>query len=101
MVISATNAYGAQSRANLAGFLGAGELPLVDRTVLEALESQLGQPDMSRSCARDYSATRGQRERCLIDSLARDDRPAALDAAINLKVSSAMVGCLRLACLDP
>lgn len=71
----------------------------MDRTVLEDLEEQLGLSDMARNFAEDYSALWGQRERRLLDSLEREDQDAALDAAISLKVSSAMVGGLRLACL--
>lgn len=71
----------------------------MDRTVLQALEEQLGRPDMARNFAKDYSALWGQRKRRLVDSLEREDQAAALDAAISLKVSSAMVGGLRLACL--
>ncbi|WP_231938663.1 Hpt domain-containing protein [Arthrobacter sp. B6] len=76
-----------------------GALPLVDRTVLEDLEEQLGRPDMARNFAMDYSVLWGQRERRLIDSFEREDQAAAIEAAISLKVSSAMVGGLRLACL--
>ena len=71
----------------------------MDRTVLQTLEEQLGRPDMARNFAKDYSALWGQRERRLVDSLEREDQAVALDAAISLKVSSAMVGGLRLACL--
>lgn len=71
----------------------------MDRTVLDDLEEQLGRSDMARDFAKDYSALWGQRARRLVDSLEREDQSAALDAAISLKVSSAMVGGLRLACL--
>lgn len=76
-----------------------GALPLVDRTVLEVLEEQLGRPDMARNFALDYSVLWRQRERRLIDSFEREDQAAAIEAAISLKVSSAMVGGLRLAFL--
>lgn len=110
MVISSAAQFGSAGSANpggvahlrapaqLAAPLSKSEdLPLVDRTVLEDLEEQLGRPDMARNFARDYSALWGQRERSLVDSLKREDHAAALDAAISLKVSSAMVGGLRLA----
>ncbi|WP_235564448.1 Hpt domain-containing protein [Arthrobacter sp. Soil762] len=112
MVISAAAPFGAAGGTNPAGaldpsaptgtaspFPGNEELPLVDRTVLQTLEEQLGRPDMARNFAKDYSALWGQRERRLVDSLEREDQAVALDAAISLKVSSAMVGGLRLACL--
>lgn len=110
MVISAVAPFGAAGGANSDGigqhsppagtatpFPVAEELPLVDRTVLQALEEQLGRRDIARNFAKDYSALWGQRERRLIDSLEREDQAAALDAAISMKVSSAMVGGLRLA----
>lgn len=112
MIIPASAPFGAAGGANRAGALdpsapagtatplhGNDELPLVDRTVLQTLEEQLGRAGMARNFAKDYSALWGQRERRLVDSLEREDQVAALDAAISLKVSSAMVGGLRLACL--
>lgn len=72
-------------------------LPLVDTAVLKVLEEQLGRADLARNFAQDYSALWGQRERRLVISLDGQDRAAALDAVISLKVSSAMVGGLRLA----
>lgn len=77
--------------------LGGHELPLVDAAVLQDLEEQLGQPDIARNFANDYAAMLGQRQRRLVASVGREDRAAALDAVISLKVSSAMVGGLRLA----
>ncbi|MDQ0636381.1 hypothetical protein QFZ40_004352 [Arthrobacter pascens] len=73
------------------------ELPLVDAAVLQDLEDELGQPEMAWSFANDYAVMWRLRERCLLDSLEREDHSAALDAVISLKVSSAMVGGLRLA----
>lgn len=73
------------------------ELPLLDAAVLEDLEEQLGQPDMAWNFARDYASIWGQRYLRLVASVERRDRMAALDAVISLKVSSAMVGGLRLA----
>lgn len=77
--------------------LGGHELPLVDAAVLQDLEEQLGQPDIAWNFASDYAAMWGQRQRRLVASVGREDRAAALDAVISLKVSSAMVGGLRLA----
>lgn len=49
---------------------------------------------------KDYAALWEQREHRLTASLADEDRGAALDAAISLKVTSTMVGAPRLACLS-
>jgi len=76
---------------------GGQELPLVDAAVLQDLAEELGQPDMAWNFANDYAAMWEPRQRFLRDSLGREDRAAALDAVISLKVSSAMVGGLRLA----
>lgn len=111
MVFSASTPFGAAGGANYAGslpaasagtaapFPGSEQLPLVDGAVLHAMEEQLGRSDLARNFAKDYSALWGQRERRIVDSLEREDQTAALDAAISLKVSSAMVGGLRLASL--
>lgn len=74
-----------------------GEGPLVDPAVLEDLEEQLAGPDIASRFARDYAGMWGQRQRCLQAAVERQDRAAALDAVISLKVSSAMVGGVRLA----
>ncbi|MDQ0241426.1 Hpt domain-containing protein [Arthrobacter bambusae] len=76
---------------------GRQELPLLDAAVLEDLEEQLGQPVIAWNFANDYASMWRQRQRRLIASVERGDRVAALDAVISLKVSSAMVGGLRLA----
>lgn len=76
---------------------GSQDLPLVDAAVLQDLEDQLGQPDVAWTFANDYAAMWAHRLRNLTESVEREDRPAALDALISLKVSSAMVGGLRLA----
>ena len=75
---------------------GGQDLPLVDAAVLQDLEDQLGQQDVAWKFANDYAAMWGQRLRNLIGSMEREDRAATLDALISLKVSSAMVGGLRL-----
>ncbi|MDQ0633173.1 hypothetical protein QFZ40_001082 [Arthrobacter pascens] len=75
---------------------GGQELPLVDAVVLQDLEDELGRRQMAWDFAKDYAAMWGLRQRCLLDSIQREDRVAALDAVISLKVSSAMVGGLRL-----
>lgn len=76
--------------------LGGQELPLLDGSVLQDLEDELGQRQMAWNFANDYAAMWGLRQRCLLDSIEREDHAAALDAVISLKVSSAMVGGLRL-----
>jgi hypothetical protein len=77
--------------------LGGPEPPLLDAVVLHDMEEQLGRPDIAWNFANDYAGMWVERERCLVDSVEREDRMAALDAVISLKVSSAMVGGLRLA----
>jgi HPt (histidine-containing phosphotransfer) domain-containing protein len=73
------------------------ELPLVDPAVLIDLEEQLAGPDVASRFARDYAAMWAQRQRCLDAAVEGQDRAAALDAVISLKVSAAMVGGVRLA----
>jgi hypothetical protein len=110
MAISEPTAHGIPEGARSAGtaesstapalvsvVLGGPDLPLVDFGVLKVLEEQLGRAQMARDFAEDYSELWGQRERRLVESLQGGDRTAALDAVISLKVSSAMVGGLRLA----
>lgn len=69
---------------------------MVDEAVLQDLEDQLGQLDVAWTFANDYAAMWAHHLRNLTESVEREDRPAALDALISLKVSSAMVGGLRL-----
>ena len=83
--------------ARAAPALGGPELPLLDAAVLHTMEEQLGRPDIAWNFANDYAGMWVERQRCLVDSVEREDRMAALDAVISLKVSSAMVGGLRLA----
>jgi hypothetical protein len=75
------------------------DLPLVDLLVLQELEEELGRPDLATNFAKDYVVMWERRERRLVASLQEEDHAAALDAVISLKVSSTMVGALRLACL--
>jgi hypothetical protein len=85
------------ARAGAVPALGGPELPLLDAAVLHDMEEQLGRPDIAWNFANDYAGMWVERQRCLVDSVEREDRMAALDAVISLKVSSAMVGGLRLA----
>lgn len=89
----------ASSRENAVTALlrGGEELPLVDPAVLADLEEQSAGPDIASRFARDYAAMWAQRQRSLDAAVERQDLAAALDAVISLKVSSAMVGGMRLA----
>lgn len=96
-----THTFGAAPRSTAPGSgvlpLGGQELPLLDGSVLQDLVDELGHPEMAWNFANDYAAMWGLRQRFLLDSIEREDHAAALDAVISLKVSSAMVGGLRLA----
>lgn len=72
-------------------------LPLLDPAVLEGLEEELGGPEIARKFASDYAGMWVRRQQRLAVSVQRADRAGAVDAAISLKVASAMVGGLRLA----
>ncbi|WP_267275854.1 Hpt domain-containing protein [Arthrobacter sp. CDRTa11] len=72
-------------------------LPLVDSAVLEDLEEQLNGSELAVRFARDYTAMWDQRYSRLAAAVLSEDRASALDAAISLKITSAMVGGLRLA----
>jgi len=73
------------------------ELPVLDATVLDDLEEELAQTDLARNFAVDYASMWDQRLDRLATAVKCRDRATAIDAAISLKVSSAMVGGLRLA----
>lgn len=73
------------------------EIPLVDLLVLQELESQLAQPAVAKKFALDYIEIWEQRYLNLTNAISGQDRTTALDAAISLKIGSAMVGGLRLA----
>jgi len=72
-------------------------LPLVDAAVLEELEDELAGTGIAQRFARDYAAMWDLRYTRLAAAVDRRDGDSALDAAISLKISSAMVGGLRLA----
>lgn len=74
----------------------AGLLPLVDGAVLQELEEDLAGTGIAQRFARDYTAMWDQRYSRLAAAVHRQDSDSALDAAISLKISSAMVGGLRL-----
>ena len=71
--------------------------PLVDPSALQELGSQLESPAVAKGFARDYTNMWDRRYRSLASSLDSGDEAAALDAALSLKTSSAMVGGVRLA----
>ncbi len=75
----------------------AGLLPLVDAAVLEELEDELAGSGLAQRFARDYAAMWEQRRSRLAAAVDSQDSDSALDAAISLKISTAMVGGLRLA----
>lgn len=64
--------------------------------MLQELADQLGGRYLAVKFAKDYIGLWEQRERRLTASLDEQDSDAALDAVISMKVSSAMVGALRL-----
>jgi hypothetical protein len=72
-------------------------LPLVDAAVLEELEDELAGSGLAQRFARDYAAMWDQRYSRLAAAVDNQDSDSALDAVISLKITSAMVGGLRLA----
>ena len=72
-------------------------LPLVDAGVLAEMEEQLDGSDLALRFVRDYAAMWDQRCAKLAAAVDVQDMDAALDAVISLKITSAMVGGLRLA----
>ena len=72
-------------------------LPLVDATILQELEDQLDGSELALRIARDYAAMWDQRCAKLAAAIQSKDLDAALDAVISLRITSAMVGGLRLA----
>jgi HPt (histidine-containing phosphotransfer) domain-containing protein len=75
----------------------AGLLPLIDAAVLDELEDELAGTGLAKRFARDYAAMWDQRYSRLAAAVYSQDSESALDAAISLKISSAMVGGVRLA----
>ena len=72
-------------------------LPLVDAGVLEDLEEELNGSELAIRFARDYADMWDQRYSRLALAVDNQDRAAALDAIISLRITSAMVGGVRLA----
>jgi hypothetical protein len=82
--------------AEVAGPAG-GAAPLVDPATLQELGAQLDNPVVAAGFARDYAKMWDHRYRSLAAALDRGDAAGSLDAVLSLKISSAMVGGLRLA----
>ena len=72
-------------------------LPLIDVAVLAELEEELSGSGLAQRFARDYAAMWDQRLSRLGAAVNSQDEDSALDAVISLKISSAMVGGMRLA----
>lgn len=72
-------------------------LPLVDAAVLAELEDELAGSGLAQRFARDYAAMWDVRLARLGTAVLSRDGDSALDAVISLKISSAMVGGVRLA----
>ena len=82
-----------------AGILPAPEelLPLVDASILEDLEEELNGSELAVRFARDYAAMWDTRYSRLALAVQNQDRASALDAIISLRITSTMVGGVRLA----
>lgn len=74
-----------------------GHLPLVDPGVLANMEADVDDPAIAQRFARDYAHIWESRYRRLAAAFEAQDRDAALEVLISIKVSSIMVGGLRLA----
>ncbi|NUT69813.1 Hpt domain-containing protein [Pseudarthrobacter sp. C4D7] len=72
-------------------------LPLIDTAVLDELDDELAGSGLAQRFARDYAAMWELRLTRLGTAVDSQDRASALDAVISLKISSAMVGGIRLA----
>lgn len=73
------------------------EVRYVDPSVLQNLAEQLRSREVAARFALDYARLWARRQRSVEAALESQDRKAALDAVLSLKVSSAMVGAVRLA----
>ncbi|MGY4540573.1 hypothetical protein ACVWY0_000474 [Arthrobacter sp. UYNi723] len=79
----------------------AGDEPLrwVEPYILAELEADLDGPELALGFARDYASLWDQRFGRLAAAVHTEDRPAALDAVVSLRIASAMVGGIRLSVL--
>lgn len=71
-------------------------LPILDSDVLDELEDELADQTLVRRFANDYAALWEHRLGRLSAAVETRDRDAALDAAISVKVSAAMIGATRV-----
>lgn len=71
----------------------------VEPDILAELEEELDGPELALGFARDYAALWDQRFSRLAGAVHTEDRPIALDAVISLRITSAMVGGIRLSFL--
>ncbi|WP_193342023.1 Hpt domain-containing protein [Pseudarthrobacter sp. AB1] len=78
---------------------GENTLRWVDPDILAELEEELDGPELALGFARDYASLWDQRFSRLAAAVHTEDRPAALDAVISLRIASAMVGGTRLSVL--
>lgn len=69
----------------------------VEPEILAELETELDGPELARGFARDYAGLWDQRFSRLTAAVQAEDHPEALDAVISLRITSAMVGGIRLA----
>lgn len=74
-------------------------LPILDLTVLQELEEDMGGSGVARAFAKDYIGIWEKRLAYLQQSIAENDPELAMDAVLSLKNSAFMVGGSRLASL--
>lgn len=72
-------------------------LPLLDFTVLQELEEDMGGSGVARAFARDYIGIWNKRLGYLTTSVGNNEPRLAMDAVLSLKNSAFMVGASRLA----
>lgn len=89
-------AAGSATPAKGAAADGSEEEPLVDPAALQDLGAGLDDAAVARDFARDYVKMWDSRYQSLAAALERGDEEASLDAVLSLKISSAMVGGIRL-----
>lgn len=71
----------------------------IEAEILAGLEAELDGPELAHGFARDYAGLWGQRFSRLAAAVKDQDRVAALDAVMSLRIASTMVGGIRLATL--
>lgn len=71
----------------------------IEAEILAELEAELDGPELVFGFARDYAGLWDQRFSRLTAAVKDQDRVAALDAVISLRIASTMVGGIRLATL--